>query len=179
MRSLVPLPLAWTFGASACWPCFFVAHLRLLLCSVTNLSRFSQPHHVHVILVLSIPYPVVLTRFRDFFYNCRHLGTFSWFAFSYTICFFLDVYRFPKSWDASLCSFLVIFFLFLSSLVGKFFCYGWFLILSTRHTKNRVILGNYHGWLANNCSRIVGALSQCKSIHIKQEVVKETSFHKR
>jgi hypothetical protein len=40
---------------------FSVVCLRLLLRSVVNLSCFSQPHYVQVILVLSLPCPVVLT----------------------------------------------------------------------------------------------------------------------
>ncbi len=101
---------------------FSVACLRLLIRSVVNLSRFSQPRHVQVILMLSLPCPVVLTRFWDSFHSCRHLGTLSWFASSSTVCFFLDVCSFLRSWDASLCSFLVIFFLFLPSPVGKLLC---------------------------------------------------------
>jgi hypothetical protein len=42
---------------------FSVACLWLLLRSVVNLSGFSQPCHVQVILVLFLPCPVVLTRF--------------------------------------------------------------------------------------------------------------------
>ncbi len=108
-----------------------------------NLSRFSQPHHIQVILILFLPYPVVLTRFQDSLYSCEHLGTFSWFASSSTVCFFLDVCNFPRSWDASLCSFLVIFFFFLLPPVGKLLCYRWFSIFFYKTQKNRVILGNY------------------------------------
>ncbi len=71
---------------------FSVACLRLLLRSVVNLSHFSQPRHVQVILVLSLPCPVVLTRF---FLQLSALGHTFMICFLLYCLFFLDVCSFP------------------------------------------------------------------------------------
>ncbi len=66
--------------------------------------------------------------------------------------FLLKCISFPKLWDASLCSFLIIFFPFFSChLLESFYVIDGFQFFSTRRNKNRVILGNYL-WKENQVS---------------------------